>query len=102
MKAYFVMGSPPDPATYRPKCFYHWMSLPNAGYVLVLYEGVREKPPGATELPHLLAGTVANFNGTDHTLGHAPTGPPLAGVLLTDNTFQVAMKLATINRHFHP
>ena len=101
MKAYFVLSSPPD-HTYRPKCFYHWMSLPNAGYVLVLYEGVREKPPGATELPHLLAGAVANSNGTDHTLNEPPTGTPIAGVLQTDTTFQVAMKLATINKHFHP
>ena len=101
MKAYFVLSSPPD-HTYRPKCFYHWMSLPNAGYVLVLYEGVREKPPGATELPHLLEGTAANFNGTDPNLGQPATGAPIAGVLLTDTTFQAAMKLATINIHFHP
>jgi hypothetical protein len=67
--------------------------------------------PDWTELPHLLEQTPANFNGITHAPGAyvAPAGQiaalapaSIGGVTHTDTTFQVAKKLAAINRHFHP
>ena len=114
MKRYFTFTTPPDPANYHPRSFYHYTSLPGDGYVCVLMEGDAEPHPDWVEVGHLLDPRTANFNGVN-TIAGAYAAPartagaavqatllPLAGVSDTDTMFQVAMKLATINKHFHP
>ena len=114
MKRYFTFTTPPDPAAYHPRSFYHYMSLPGGGYICVLMEGDAEPSPDWVEIGHLLDPGAANFNGINRTSGAyiAPTLAagavaqatlsPLGGVSHADTMFQVAKKLATINRHFHP
>lgn len=115
MKRYFTFQTMRDMVPpYQPRSFYHYMSLPESGYICVLEDGDAEPHTDWTELPHLLEATAANFNGVNATAG-AYIAPPLAagstaqpaptaiaGITHTDTTFQVAKKLATINRHFHP
>lgn len=110
MKRYFLLSVAPDPQTYRPRGPYHWLELPGGGCVAVIQDEGTEPPPGATELPHLLDSKAANFNGVNtasgayaaaaNATGPAPTA--IGGIAPTDSTFQLAMKLAKINRHFHP
>ena len=114
MKRYFTFMTPPDPANYHPRSFYHYMSLPAEGYVCVLMEGDAEPHPDWLEIGHLLDSSAANFNGINTTPGAyvtpalttgataRPAPAPLAGVTHTDTMFQAAKKLATINRHFYP
>jgi len=88
VKSYHTFKTPPDPATYRPRGFYHWMSLTAGGYVCVLDSGA--KPHGTwTPLPHLLDSTAA-AGLTDY------------GCLATDTMFQAARKLAQANPFFEP
>ena len=114
LKRYFTFQTPPDPAKYQPRGMYHYMSLPASGYVCVVEEEGSEVPSDWVELPHLLESTPANFNGINTAAGAyvapalavgaiaQPAPASIAGVVHTDTTFQVAKKLAKINRHFHP
>ena len=107
MKRYFTFATPPDHAVYQPRGMYHYTSLPGSGFVCVVDEESADVPADWTELPHLLESVPANFNGIGTTPGphvasaSAPVSP-IAGIAPTDTTFQLAKKLAKLNRHFHP
>lgn len=113
MKRYFTFLTLPD-AAYAPRGGYHYMSLPGAGYVGVIMEESVDAPEDWIELPHLLDSSPAQFDGIQHALGMssgvgAPAlyvlnsaQSPLAGIVATDSTFQIAKKLSAINRVFRP
>jgi hypothetical protein len=114
MKRYFTFATPPDPVAYHPRSFYHWMSLPESGYVCVLQDGDADPHPDWVEIASLLDGSPANFNGINMTPGAyvAPalasgataqaTPASIAGVSPTDTMFQAAKKLGIINPLFRP
>ncbi len=89
MKRYFTFATPPDPATYHPRSFYHWVALPSGGHICVMMDGEADAHSTWTELPHLL----------DATSGAGLTD---FGCVATDTMFQAAKKLAKVNRFFHP
>lgn len=115
LKRYFVTSTQPgtaantDGSLFHCESPWHYVSLPHAGFLVVMMDGMWDPDPTWTELAHLLETKAANFNGVDHNLGAfaIPAGMAAApasigGVTIADTTFAVAKKLAAINRHFHP
>src|SRR6185437_1736294 len=101
MKGYYLFAEPPT--SFKAQGFYHWMSLPDSGYVAVTQDDATAVPSDWKELPHLMDSSAANFNGVNITPGaYSGSKVPLAGISITDSVFQVAFKLGKLNQHFQP
>ncbi len=109
MKRYFTSPTIPDPTTYQPRGQYGYLVLPGGGIICVLNEESSYPPSDGswTELPHLLENVPAKFDGIQHVLGATLTVAqrslaPLGGILPTDTTYQVAMKVNAVFPGFRP
>lgn len=92
MKRYFHTTTLPGSTGTYVDSEYNYLTLPDGSYVLVMFLEHAAPDPTWTELPHLLENAP---HGRASLVG-------FAGIVATDNTFQVAKKLYALNARFHP
>ena len=95
MKRYFHTTTKPGSTAFHCDSEWNYLNLPDGSYLLVMFDEHCAPDPTWTELPHLLETTTVPANV-------ATAVGSLVALVPTDQTFNLAKKLAVHNPRFHP